>query len=348
MSASTLRAALLSLFTFLVLVVAKPIISNDPITVTSVSQNPVIYANFPDPGLIKVGGTWYAFASRTIGSSVHIQIASSPDFKTWNVVNNTDGSQRDALPVLPAWVNQTNWGTWAPDVVQLASNKFVMYFSAANSPGNTSVPLHHCVAYATADNVLGPYIGAATPFICPLSQGGAIDPGHFQDVDGKRYVVYKVDGNSLGHGGPCGNSVKPIVSTPLMLQQVAADGVTLIGAPRALLDNSGASDDGIVEAPALTRSHHGVYFLFFSSGCFATSTYTVSYATASSLSGNFTRAPAPLMFTGYDGFYGPGGADLTPDGSHMVFHAYQGDPGLFSRDMHIATLSFSGAKVSSS
>lgn len=40
--------------------------------------------------------------------------------------------------------------------------------------------------------------------ICPLSQGGAIDASGYDD-NGQRYVVYKVDGNSIGHGGACGN-----------------------------------------------------------------------------------------------------------------------------------------------
>ncbi|KAJ7144806.1 hypothetical protein C8R43DRAFT_953885 [Mycena crocata] len=41
-----------------------------------------------------------------------------------------------------------------------------------------------------------------------------------QHPDGNLYVVYKIDGNSIGYGGSCGNSVKPIVSTPIMLQKL--------------------------------------------------------------------------------------------------------------------------------
>lgn len=33
------------------------------------------------------------------------------------------------------------------------------------------------------------------------SQGGAIDPAGFVESDGSHYVVYKIDGNSIGHGG---------------------------------------------------------------------------------------------------------------------------------------------------
>lgn len=75
--------------------------------------------NFPDPSIIKVNGTWYSFGTHTRSSNVKIQIARSTDFENWSVVKKSDGSQVDALPVLPAWVNQTNYLTWAPDVSQL-------------------------------------------------------------------------------------------------------------------------------------------------------------------------------------------------------------------------------------
>lgn len=74
---------------------------------------PVISANFPDPCVIEVNNVWYAFATRTKGTSIHIQIASSTDFDSWTVIND------DALPNLPSWVNSASWNTWAPDVNQL-------------------------------------------------------------------------------------------------------------------------------------------------------------------------------------------------------------------------------------
>lgn len=84
-------------------------------------SGPVIAPNFPDPGLIKVNNVWYAFATRTKGTTIHVQIAKSNDFNSWQIVNNADGSQKDALPQLPGWVNQTNWNTWGPSIAQLVS-----------------------------------------------------------------------------------------------------------------------------------------------------------------------------------------------------------------------------------
>jgi len=78
------------------------------------------------------------------------------------------------------------------------------------------------VGAASSDTILGPYTAEASPLACPLSQSGAIDPSGFRDVDGSHYVVYKIYGNSIGHGGSCGNIFGPIVPTPLMLSQLAA------------------------------------------------------------------------------------------------------------------------------
>lgn len=75
-----------------------------------------------------------------------------------------------------------------------------MYYSAtttADSSGSL-----HCVGVATASTIEGPYTGQSESLICPLSEGGAIDAAGFQDSDGARYIVYKIDGDSIGHVSP--------------------------------------------------------------------------------------------------------------------------------------------------
>lgn len=69
-----------------------------------------------DPAIINVNNVWYSFATRTIGSKIHIQVATSKDFNTWSLIYNQDGSQHNALPNLPSWVVQSSPNTWAPDV----------------------------------------------------------------------------------------------------------------------------------------------------------------------------------------------------------------------------------------
>lgn len=194
-----------------------------------------------------------------------------------------------------------------------------MYFSATtNSAGNGAF---HCVGTATSNSPLGPYTPNATPFVCPTDQGGAIDASGFLEQDGTRYVVYKIDGNSLGHGGSCNNGVAPLVSTPIMIQQVASDGVTAIGSAQQILDRE--DEDGpLVEAPSLIRDGSGTYVLFYSSGCYLGDTYDVKYATSSSPTSGFVRAANnPLLATGSYNLIGPGGLDGDFDNVDVAFHA---------------------------
>ena len=53
--------------------------------------------------------------------------------------------------------------------------------------------------------------------------------------------------------------------TPIILQPLANDGVTLQGSATTIFDNNGAADQGIVEAPALVKSG-STFVLFFSKG----------------------------------------------------------------------------------
>ncbi|KXL50788.1 MAG: glycoside hydrolase family 43 protein [Acidomyces sp. 'richmondensis'] len=207
-----------------------------------------------------------------------------------------------------------------------------MYYSAALESSSS----YHCIGAAIASSIDGPYTPVGeSPLICPLSEGGAIDSSGFND-DGTRYIVYKIDGNSIGHGGDCGNDVAPYVETPLMLQQVSGDGLTLQGQPYKLLDHNGASDQGIVEAPSLLKSGQ-YYYLFFSPGCFTTRRYSISYAYSKSINGPYTRVPTPLFATDVYGLTAPGGADVFDDGHHLLFHANYGD----GRALYAATITMS-------
>ncbi|KAL9072228.1 MAG: hypothetical protein Q9161_003701 [Pseudevernia consocians] len=279
--------------------------SQAPLTQRAFSNGPVITSNFPDPAFINVGGTYYAFA--TSNGAQNVQIATSPDFNTWTVTGS------DALPTIPSW---STGDVWAPDVLQLADGSFVLYFAAASS-ANTSL---HCVGTATSSSVEGPYTASDTAFACPLDQGGAIDPAGFADSSGSLYVVYKVDGNSLGGGGICGNG-DGSHSTPIMLQAVAADGVTLSGGPTQILDR-GSADGPLVEAPSLVLVD-GTYYLFFSSNCYNGPDYDTSYATAGAVGGPYAKASSPLLVSGGDGgaLNSPGSATVGPAGQQMVFHA---------------------------
>lgn len=181
---------------------------------------------------------------------------------------------------------------------------------------------HHCIGAAVSkgEDPLGPYVPLNESLACPHKYGGAIDPSPFRDSDGTLYVVYKGDGNSVGSGGYCGNTILPRHSVPIMLQELKSDGVTPVGEPTIILDIN-RTDGPLVEAPDIIRTDNGTYYVFFSSHCFTSLGYNVKYAHATSLKGPYTRAPRPLLETGDFELKAPGGATVSKDGKRMVFHA---------------------------
>jgi len=274
---------------------------------TAAAAQPQFNLDFPDPAVIKVGSTWYAFATNSNGK--HVQAAEAPHaLGPWTWLD---------IDLLPdgGWTTGNN--TWAPDVRRLDDGTFVMYYSG-EAPGGGG---RHCIGVAISRDVLGPYTPQATPFACPLDRGGAIDASGFLDTaTRRRYVVYKVDGNNLGHGGECNNLVAPIESTPILLQEVAADGMTPIGAAVQILDRS--DEDGpLVEAPDLVRAADGTYVLFYSSHCFTSPEYVVRYAKAATVAGPYVKAAAPLLRTGVLGLTAPGGATSAEEGGALLYHA---------------------------
>ena len=119
--------------------------------------------------------------------------------------------------------------------------------------------------------------------------------------------------------------------------------MTLLGSATTILDNEGASDEGIIEAPDLLH-REGTWYLFFSANCYVNQNYNVHYATSKSVTGPYTRASKPLFKTGDgNGLTAPGGADVDHDGKHMVFHAQNGNGG---RAMYTALLTYNGITIS--
>jgi beta-xylosidase len=222
----------------------------------------------------------------------------------------------DALPTLAGW--ETEIDHWAPDVIRRNDGYYVMYYSGEAK----EMVRHHCVGVAVSKekDPRGPYVPNETPLSCRLDQGGSIDPAGFLDKDGSRYVVFKVDGNSIGHGGDCNNGVPPLVSTPILLQRVADDGFTPLGDAVPILDRDD-TDGPLVEAPNLIL-HGDTYFLFYSTHCFTDPKYDVRWATSKKITGPYVKTGQKLFQTGDYGLTSPGGGTVCGCGDRMLFHGF--------------------------
>lgn len=312
--------------------------------------------NFPDPALLYDDGTWYAYATNNAAGvlsmrganasknsvafgQANVQMSTSKDFVHWTM---TDLAQ-EPLPSTGAWASRRKKkppgepeplsSTWAPAVIKRDDGRYVMYYSATWNGAypykfHNGHPIHpqpHCVGAAISNGTspAGPYEPLDKPLACPVAQGGAIDPEALTDVDGSIWVTWKVDGNNIGHGGSCGNTIAPQAPTPIMIQKMQADGITPAGNATQILDRTPA-DGPLVEAPAIVRTHQGKYFLFFSSGCTRSPDYAVKYAVSDSITGPYVRATETLLSTGMYGLEAPGSVGIAEDGKggwKMAFHA---------------------------
>ncbi|WP_051342709.1 glycoside hydrolase family 43 protein [Pseudonocardia spinosispora] len=282
---------------------------------------PVIARDFPDPSILAVGKTYYAYSTSSVYGTTrrHVPVfqstsASGPGAGKW-------ADAGDALPQLPAWVAKDRTGAssvWAPAVVSRGPGSYLLYFTAQDAKLNV-----HCIGVATSSSPKGPFTpDGTTPLICRPQYRDSIDPMPFTDADGTRYLLYTSQNNG----------------TTIWLQRLTPDGITPVGQRRALLTSDRPEEAQVVEAPTLVR-RGGKYILFYSGNRYNSGRYFINYASASSLAGPFVKHPGTLL----DGntlnkkYANPGGQEVVLGGTHdyLVFHA---DIGRFQRGMFAAGL----------
>jgi beta-xylosidase len=276
--------------------------------------------DFPDPDVIDVGGTYFAYATNSVGGN--IQIIESGDLTTWKAVRN-------ALPRLPAWAAAD--GTWAPAVIQLGGT-FLLYYAAIepNLEGGDE-----CISVASATAPQGPFVDSSTaPLECQQALDGSIDPSPFVDGNGGLFLQWKSNG---GTG-----------LTTIWSEQLAASGMAMAPGttPVQLLVPDEPWQAGTVEAPDLVEAG-GRLLLFYSGNNWGTANYAVGFATCAGPLGPCTDAsPQPILASG-NGVSGPGGASVFTDssGSHWIaFAAWApGQVGYpHSRELYLRRLDLSG------
>lgn len=274
--------------------------------------------DFPDPDVLQVGGTYYAYATNS--HAANVQVATSTDLKSWTV------SATDALPTLPGWTAPGK--TWAPDVSEVSPGEFVMFFVAANID-----PSLQCVNVATSNSPAGPFVASGSAaLVCNPNEGGAIDPATFVDKDGTAYLVWKNDGNCCG------------LDTWLQIAPLSSDRLSLAGAPTKLIKQTLDWEGSVIEAPTLVR-HGDRYVLFYSANDYGGDKYRIGYASADSLLGPYEKSNRPLLSTSSSGgrLVGPGGQDVVrrTDGSTaLIVHSWS--DGLAYRGMSVLSLAWRG------
>ena len=271
--------------------------------VGEVFENPVLEQDFPDPFILQDGDTYYAYATNAAGKN--ISLARSDDLVHWQLLG-------DALPALPKWAKLTGGLTWAPEVIKVA-DRYIMYYTTRDKASDKQ-----CVGQAVSDSPEGKFKDTNTKaFVCQSQQGGTIDPDPFQDDDGKLYLYYKNDGNCCS------------MATYIYGQELAPDGLSLLGEPVRLIRNDKQWEGHVIEAPTMFK-HDGKYYLFYSANNYAGFEYAVGYANCESPLGPCEDAPEnPILKSHLENkdalIIGPGHQDVfqVGDQTWIMYHVWQ-------------------------
>lgn len=239
-----------------------------PAPVVTPSSTPVLDLDAPDPDIVRVGSTFYAFTTGTTwGNQIGIATSTNPNPSAgWKTVGSAfPGTPYNGSRGLASW--QNNNSATSPGVFQYAG-KWIMFYDAVVSSNGV-----YCLSVATASQVTGPYTDTSTsPLVCQTSLGGSIDPQPFVDPQtGGAYLIWKSnDGRSA--------AASQVWSAPL-----AANGTSLAGSGTSIFTISSGTYawQTTTDDPSMVFTG-GNYYLFFSGGDYLSRYYPVGYVLCSS------------------------------------------------------------------
>ncbi|WP_256009349.1 glycoside hydrolase family 43 protein [Desertivirga xinjiangensis] len=224
-------------------------------------SNPVFNVNFPDPTIIRVGDTYYAYATNGAinGKSYNIPVAVSKNLQVWEIAG-------DALPQKPTWATKD---FWAPHVLfDPHINKYILFYSGEKGE-NTG----KCLGVAFSDTPIGPFTDKGSPLICGTGFVN-IDPFAFIDPKSGKKLLYWGSGHE-----------------PIRVQELADDWKSFAqGSEPVFLIHPYQENtyDRLIEG-AWIDYHKGSYYLYYSGDncCGPQANYAVLVAKSESALGPF-------------------------------------------------------------
>jgi arabinan endo-1,5-alpha-L-arabinosidase len=273
-------------------------------------KNPLLAADCPDPCLVRVADSDWLLVGTTFFDDVEdkLPLWRSRDLERWQHVGFVFPRGRT-----PAWA----FGQfWAPEIHRVGAT-WICYFTARDAGGRL------CIGTAVAESPFGPWRDRGAPFLRD-ERVGLIDAHCFIDRGGSAYLYWKEDGNDL----------RPPAPTPIIVQALASDGLSLAGQRHRAFANDLPWEAHVVEGPWAVRRGEYVY-VFYSGNAFHTAEYCTGVARARHPLGPFEKRDSPILVSG-ERWRGPGhGCVVTfEDEDFFVFHAWDRDA-IFERHPRI-------------
>jgi hypothetical protein len=278
--------------------------ASSPNAPASSPNAPAFPHDAPDPDVLLVGSTYYAYTTGTSwGNYVGVLRSSSPTSGWTRAATNPHGSS--ALPSPPPWqeLNTQN----APGVVA-ADGRFLMYYDAVDR--NPPYQGLHCLSVATASDPAGPFVDTSTgPLFC--DPDGSIDPSPYVAPGGQPWLTWKSNDGASAQ------------SAVIWSARLDAEWTGLSGSPQPLLAQNLTEYpwETTVEAPDLVTVN-GVVYLFFSAGIWGSTDYSEHFAVCPGAAGPCAMTnPDPVLSSGGQ-ILGPGSASTFRDAAGNWFMAY--------------------------
>lgn len=203
-------------------------------------RNPILYTDYSDPDVIRVGSDYFMVAS-SFSNSPALPVLHSKDLVNWKLISYV----MDRIPFEKYDKPCHGRGVWAPSI-RYHEGLFYVCFP---------MPDEGIFMSTTKD----PFKGWSKP-VCIKEVKGWIDPCPFWDDDGKAYLV-----NAFSKG-TCG------LTSILHISEMAPDGMSLIGESKLVFD--GKYTQPVIEGPKLYK-RNGYYYIFAPAGSVKTGWQTV-------------------------------------------------------------------------
>ncbi|MDR3652957.1 MAG: glycoside hydrolase 43 family protein [Paludibacter sp.] len=195
-------------------------------------KNPVLYADYSDPDVCRVGNDYYMVAS-SFGNIPGLPILHSFDLVNWTIIGH---AVLEMTPENRFNTMQHGNGVWAPSI-RYHNNEFYIYF------GDPDAGIYMTKTSDPAGNW--------SPLAMVKEGKGLIDACPLWDEDGKVYLVHGYAGSRAG------------MKSVLGVFEMSVDGTKSISPDRLIFD--GHPNNPTTEGPKFYK-HNGYYYIFCPAG----------------------------------------------------------------------------------
>ncbi|MBE5828145.1 MAG: glycosyl hydrolase 43 family protein [Butyrivibrio sp.] len=197
-------------------------------------RNPVLFADYSDPDVIRVVDTFYMTAS-SFNYTPGLPILTSKDLVNWELVNYALDNIKEERYDIP----RHSEGVWAP-AIRFHDDMFYIYYG---------MPDEGYYVVRTKDP-----LGKWDEPVCVLEGKGLIDPCPFWDDDGKAYIVHGYAKSRIGFKSILG------------IFEMSPDGLKAVSEDHFIFDGNDPKHPAVtIEGPKIYK-RDGYYYIWAPAG----------------------------------------------------------------------------------